>query len=288
MKHLPEGLSSSIASGVTTLCWCWQLTPRTGNALGFTDHDRDVTFNGVTFEASAGFTASEIQDSVGLGIDNLDVTGAVSSEHLSEEGLASGQFDDARVEIYRVDWIAPENRVLMRSGSLGEVRRSGGAFSAEIRGLAHYLNQPTGRVFQYQCDAELGDNRCGVGISASQFTATGAVLELVTMRRLIVSGLESYSHDWFSRGLLTFNGGAADGHAGEVKSHGVIAGDVTVELWEAAPASVEVGQSFTIVAGCDKSVSTCRKKFSNVVNFRGFPHMPGNDFVTTFARSSDR
>ena len=30
---------------------------------------------------------------------------------------------------------------------------------------------------------------------------------------------------------------------------------------------------------CDKRFSTCRNVFSNSANFRGFPHMPGNDAV---------
>ena len=44
------------------------------------------------------------------------------------------------------------------------------------------------------------------------------------------------------------------------------------------------GQTFTITAGCDKHLDTCKAKFANTVNFRGFPHMPGNDFVTAVAR----
>jgi uncharacterized phage protein (TIGR02218 family) len=34
-----------------------------------------------------------------------------------------------------------------------------------------------------------------------------------------------------------------------------------------------------VTVGCDKSHETCRARFDNVLNFRGFPHMPGNDFV---------
>ncbi len=32
---------------------------------------------------------------------------------------------------------------------------------------------------------------------------------------------------------------------------------------------------------CDKSFATCRDVFANAENFRGFPHMPGPDFVLT-------
>jgi uncharacterized phage protein (TIGR02218 family) len=52
---------------------------------------------------------------------------------------------------------------------------------------------------------------------------------------------------------------------------------VTLTLWQRAPSAVEAGDGFTVTAGCDKTLATCKAKFDNVANFRGFPHMPGND-----------
>lgn len=283
MKDLPAGLAAQLASGVTTLCWCWRLNRRDGIVQGFTDHDRDVEFDGTVFEAAAGFTASEVRDSVGLSVDNLEVTGALSSERLAEADLAAGLYDDARVEIFRVDWQEPENRVLMRTGSLGEVRRAGLGFAAEVRGLAHYLQQQEGRVFQYTCDADLGDARCRADISGPAFIATGAILSVSSQRRFSVSGLDEFASGWFSRGLLTFTGGAAASQDIEVKAHVQLAGRVEIELWEPARGPLTVDQPFSVMAGCDKTLATCRGRFSNAVNFRGFPQMPGNDFVTAFA-----
>lgn len=130
MKVLPPGLQEHLNSGATTLCWCWRLTRRDGVKIGFTDHDRDLTFDGTTFEASAGFTPTEMRQSVGLGVDNLEVEAALTSDRLTEDDLAAGLYDDARVEIFRVNWRNPEQRVLMRCGSLGEVSRSGALFRA--------------------------------------------------------------------------------------------------------------------------------------------------------------
>ena len=149
MKELPSGLAAHLATGATTLCWCWRLTRKDGPQQGFTDHDQDLTFDGTAFEAAAGFSASEIKDALGLSVDNLEVTSALTSSRLAEADLAAGLYDDAKVEIWRVNWQSPDQRVLMRSGSLREVKRSGTLFSAEVRGLAHYLQQPKGRLFQY-------------------------------------------------------------------------------------------------------------------------------------------
>lgn len=281
MRTLPAALADALASGVTTLCWCWRIAPRTGPALGFTDHDRDLVFDGTTFEAASGFTASEIRESVGLAVDNLEVESALSSPHLSEAALAAGDFDDARVEIYRVDWTDPESRVLVRCGSIGEVRRAGNAFAAEVRGLAHYLQQTRGRVFQYSCDAELGDSRCGIDLEHPSFRGEGTVTSSLGDRIFATVDLSEFADGWFTRGLLTFVAGDNAGRAVEVKRHQRREHDVTIELWQPPGAPMVAGDTFVITAGCDKQHATCRAKFSNVVNYRGFPHMPGNDFLTS-------
>ncbi len=288
MKHVPEALDAHLRSGATTLCWCWRMTRKDGLVQGFTDHDRDLVFDGVTFEASAGFTASEIKDSVGLSVDNLEVTSALSSERLSEPDLAAGLYDDARVEIFRVNWQDTEQRLLIRSGSLGEVRRAGPRFTAEVRGLAHYLQQPRGRLFQYTCDADLGDTRCGLDAGDSALSNVGSVTTVIDARRFTAAGLSEYASNWFSRGLLTFTSGAAEGQSVEVKRHTSSGGEASIELWHGARMPLLTGQTFTISAGCDKHVATCRDKFFNVANYRGFPHMPGNDFLTaTVAKASE-
>ncbi len=282
MKALDPAFEAHLAGGVTTLAWCWRLTRKDGTKLGFTDHDKDILFDGTTFEAAAGFTASEMRDAVGLSVDNLEVTSALSSERLKEPDLAAGFYDDAKVEIWRVNWQAPAQRVLMRSGSLGEVKRAGGSFTAEVRGLAHYLQQPKGRLFQYTCDADLGDGRCKINLALAAYRGTGALVTVSSARRFTVSGLDTYASEWFARGLLTFTSGAAAGQKVEVRSHVKSGTIVTVELWEPAREPLLAGQAFTITAGCDKHLATCRAKFANAVNFRGFAHMPGNDFVTSY------
>ena len=286
MKNLPPSLQAHLDTGTTTLARCWRLTRRDGTVLGFTDHDRDLAFDATTFAAATGFTATEIKDAVGLSVDNLEVTSALRSDSLNEDDLAAGLYDDAAVEIWRVNWTDPAQRVLMRKGSLGEVRRAGAAFTAEVRGLAHYLQQPKGRLFQYACDADLGDARCTVDLDDSAFRADGVVAAAASARLFTAAGLSGFAGDWFTRGLVTFTSGANANRAQEVKRH--VAGDpAAIELWQPMAQAIEPGDTFIVTAGCDKQFATCRAKFANGVNFRGFPHMPGNDFITAVARSGD-
>jgi uncharacterized phage protein (TIGR02218 family) len=254
--------------------------PVAGAALGFTDHDRGLAFDGVTFEAQAGFEASEIESSLGLSVDNLEASGALDSAQLDAERLRAGDFDHATIEIWRVNWQDVSQRILVRKGHLGEVTHGGSGFTAEVRGLSHLLNQAKGRVFQFGCDATLGDARCTVNLETAAFRGAGSIVASEDNRRFTTAGLGSFANGWFSSGTLTWDTGLNAGRLEEVKLHG--AGGI-IELWQAASFAVEPGDSFAIRAGCDKQFSTCRAKFVNGDNFRGFPHLPGTDFVTTFA-----
>lgn len=287
MKTLPTGMQTHLDTKATTLCWCWRLTRSDGTKLGFTDHDNDLTFDSTTFEAATGFTASEVEDQLGLAVSNVDVSGALDSTKLNEDDLAAGLFDNATVELWRVNWSDVTQRILMRKGALGEVRRGELAFTAEVRGLAHELQQTKGRTFQFQCDADLGDSRCGINLELSTYKGTGTVASLDGTHIFTATGLGSYSDDWFTRGKVTWTSGNNDTHSMEVKLHSNDGSTVTIELWQPMSETIAVSDTFEIRAGCDKFSDTCNTKFSNITNFRGFPHMAGNDFVTAYPNSDD-
>ena len=276
------GLRPHLAGGATTLCWCWKLIDAKGVNLGFTDHDEALAFDGIRFEASTGFAGTEIHSSLGLNVDNLDVAGALQSDSLEEEDVQAGRFDDALVELWLVNWRDPAQRLLLRRGNLGEITRGGQAFTAEVRGLAHRLNQPMGRIYQYGCDAALGDGKCALDITAPAYRASASVAEAFSRRRFAATGLAAYAEDWFARGLLQWTDGDNAGRDGEVRAHRCQEG-VRIELWQAMASPIREGDRFIITAGCDKQFSTCKAKFDNALNFRGCPHMPGSDFVLSYA-----
>lgn len=287
MRQLDPNLQAHLNTGVTTLAWCWRITRNDGVRLGFTDHDRDISFDATVFEASSGLTASEMQSEIGLAVPNLEVTGALRSDRLNADDLAAGLYDRAGIEIFRVNWVSPEQRLLMRKGAIGEVKRGTTAFAAEIRGLADYLQQERGRIYQYSCDADLGDARCGVGLATPALTGAGTVAAMLDARTFTTAGLGAYAEGWFGRGLLTWTGGANRGRAIEVKRHFMAASGPVIEIWQDTAAAIVAGDTFSVSAGCDKQFATCRAKFNNGVNFRGCPHIPGNDFILSYPNSGD-
>jgi uncharacterized phage protein (TIGR02218 family) len=275
MRVLSETFAASLASGVTTLAHVWRVERRDGAVFCFTDHDRALVVDGVSCDPLAGVAGGVMDKSSGLSTDTASIAGALRSDALSEADLARGLWDGARVDVFKLDWSDPAQRVHLFAGRIGEVRRGPSAFEAEVRGLQAQLNAPAGRVFSRHCDAALGDARCAKDIDNATYRGQGVVTAILDGRAFAASGLDGFSDGWFSRGRLVWS----DGVAVEVAAHRALSGSAEIELLDDPGAVLSVGAMFSIYAGCDKRFETCRGKFANAANFRGFPHMPGNDAV---------
>jgi len=283
MRDIPAGLTAHLESSATTLCRCWSLTRRDGLVIGFTDHDRPISFDGVAYQATAGLEAAETTAELGFAIGGGDVAGAFAASGLNEADLARGLYDDARVRIWLVNWAEVEQRLLLEEGFVGEVRRGELGFTAEVRSFAKAFDEERGRLYLRSCSADLGDARCGVTLAP----ATGTVDASDGRLGLVAFGLASYPDGLFTGGRLSFTAGANAGFATEVKRHGVEGDAAVFQLWQTPPSAIEPGDAFRVTPGCDKSFATCRAKFGNGANFRGFPHMPTTDFIIGGVRPGD-
>jgi uncharacterized phage protein (TIGR02218 family) len=281
-------LEAHLAAGVTTVCRCWLVERRDGMRLGFTDHDRDLAFEGVLFRAGTGLSARALSQTTGLAIDNAEAMGALSDAAVTEADIAAGRFDGAAVTAWLVNWADVAERALEFRGAIGEVVRAGGAFRAELRGLAELLGQPRGRVFQRPCSALLGDAACGVDLAAAGYRAERAVEGVEDGRLFRWAAFAGFDDRWFEAGRFTVLTGAAAGLVAAVKGDRLSAAGRVVELWEGLRAPVRPGDVVRLEAGCDKRPDTCRLKFGNFVNFRGFPHIPGEDWLTAYPVAAGR
>jgi uncharacterized phage protein (TIGR02218 family) len=283
MKAMAPGLQAHLDEGTTTLAWCWRIVRADGVVLGFTDHDRALAFDGTTFEAETGLIASEIRTGSDLAVDAQDAEGVLTSGRITETDIADGRWDAAAVEVWRVNWATPSQRVQMRRGTIGEIRRGRMSFVAEVRSLAHILGQTVGRTFQAGCDAALGDARCGVNLEAPAYRGTGSVAAVLRDRAFLAAGLSGFADGWFGFGTVEWTSGPNAGRRAEIITHERAGSDVILTLLEAPVRALAVGQTFAVRAGCDKRIATCATKFANGVNFRGFPTIPGQDTVLRYA-----
>ncbi|WP_170414280.1 DUF2163 domain-containing protein [Ruegeria atlantica] len=274
-----QGLQAHLQSGLTTTCRCWAIRRTDGQVYGFTDHDMELRFDGLTFKASSGLTASAIEQATGLSIDNSEAMGALSDAAIREEDIEAGRFDGANVRAWLVNWVNPDQRVLQFRGSIGEMRRGGGAFHAELRGLTDLLNRPLGRIYQKPCTAVLGDGACRFNVAAPGFQAEAEIVSLSAGSVLQLKGADASDTTWFERGRLDVISGKASGLWASVKQDERIAGGRNVVLWTGISGGLTIGDRVRLTAGCDKRMETCRTKFINLINFQGFPDLPGEDWV---------
>ncbi|OWU85316.1 phage protein [Oceanicola sp. 22II-s10i] len=279
------GLKAHLGTGATTVCHAWRLERADGVVMGFTDHDVDLGFDGLVFRAGSGLTALALQQGTGLAVDNSEAIGALSDAAIREADIEAGRFDGAVLVAWLVNWANVDERQVVFRGTLGEIRRSDGMFRAELRGLTEALNQPVGRVYQRPCSAVLGDGACGVDLGAPGYRAEVAVVAVEDRAVFRFGALDGFDFGWFQRGRLEVLSGAAAGLSGVVKRDVIEGGARRIELWQPVRAEIVAGDMVRLEAGCDRRFETCRLKFDNVLNFQGFPDIPGEDWIMASPRS---
>lgn len=282
MRVLSDELKAQLQSGATTLCHCWVIERADGVSLGFTDHDKDLEVAGVVCRAGTGLDAGALQSGTGLAVDNARAAGVLTDAGIKAAHLRAGLYDRAPVTHYLVNWQDPTDHLVLFAGYLGEVRQDGKRFETELRGLSEDLNRTVGRSYLPRCDRRLGDRVCGFDVSTPGYRLEGTVESVTDNRILRVRGAGAFAERWFENGALTFTSGANAGARIEVKFDTPDGTYRVIELSQEAALPITIGDAFEVLAGCDKRAITCREKFTNFMNFRGFPHLPGEDWLAAY------
>lgn len=281
MRILGSGAESHKDQEVTTFAVCWRVERSDGVTILGTEHDRDLTIETAgfagTYMANAGITGSNVASSSDMSVDNMEVKGAINRGDLqivdlSSADIEAGLFDDAAFIMFLANWSRlTDLPIVLRSGNIGEITRTEeGEYTTELRGLTQRLTRQLLKTYGSSCDAELGDSRCTVNIFA--LTETGTVTAVHSNRAFSVSVTSSSATEedfFFNGGVLTFTSGANDGYGMEVKSCLL---DVTINevlLYLPMTSDVQVGDTFSIRPGCDKTAALCKNRFNNLVNYRG-------------------
>jgi len=266
----------SIENPVRALAFCWRIERADGAGIALTSHDRPLTVGGISYRSDPGVVPSSITRSLGLEPDASEISGALSSAALDDADLGLGRWDGARVHLAAVDWqdeaAAP---IPLLAGQLGDIAISGDSFAAELQGAASRLDEPVCPSTSPECRAELGDRRCRVDLAgrslrAKVLSADGAMLTL-----------DRSLDDRFLFGRLRYLSGANCGRATTMLG----VDGATLRVRDLPRASVEPGCSVEVREGCDKRFQTCIERFGNAANFRGEPHLPGNDLLTRYPGS---
>lgn len=283
-RTIPAALNTHLQGYYQNLALCVKVTRQDAVVMGFTSHDKDLTFGGLTYEAASALDASAVTQQVGTGVDNLDIMGLLQSDKITSGDLRAGVYDGAKIVGSIVNWSSVgDGAAVLISGTIGNVTIKDEIFTAEFRSLiSAFANQvietttPTCRV------AKLGDARCGVALVDYQ---NDEAIEVVTDQHIVrFSDVTVVASDYYSYGRVIWLTGDNAGFVSTVKQHTLSSGNI-IELQEAPPYTMQVGDTATLEAGCNRLITTCQTKFSNAVNFRGEPYLPGNATVMKSERS---
>lgn len=277
---------NSIATTTTSTHGSWGAATLTGGlntTFRFTSHDVDLVIPGDgTYSSSAGFQNTAVESKSDLSVDNLDVVGIFDSDTISLQDLRAGLFDFSDIFIFMVNWSdLTQGAINIRRGKLGEVISSPqGWFNVELRGMTQLLQINFVELYGPDCRADLFDSRCG--LIAANFQCTGHVTVVTDPTHITIhldttpsSPFFQSNDGWFQFGVLKWLTGQNAGRAIELKTWSHTAN--TLEFYVPTGYPVTIGDTFDVWPGCDKSLATCRDKFSNLVNMRAESYLPGND-----------
>lgn len=283
MKNISSALQAHLDGEVTTLAYLVKITRADGTVKGFTTFDRDLIVDGVTYKADGALTPSALESSAGLATDNMDITGILNDADMTDADIVNGLYDHARVDVYACNWAdVTQGSVQLRRGWLGEVLRAGGHYVAELRGLHDLLQRTVGDYATPECRYDLGDTRCTV--SLAPLTVTGAATT-VTDAANFTDTSRSEASGFFNYGKITWTSGVNTGLAMEVKNWD--SATQTFTLWLPMAHAIAVGDAYSVYPGCDKRFTTCKSKFSNGINFGGFPYVPGVGNILKYPNSKE-
>lgn len=279
-RTVGANLKNHLAQVTTTAAILWEITRIDNTVFRFTEADVPISFGGYTYTPVNSGELSVLEQKTGTTADNFDFNMILSAGSLDRVDLIAGKFDSADVKVYLL------NKESVADGAINLVRGKLGEFKVlddhkgiiEFRSLTDLLSQGVGRTYTHECDADLGDSRCGVALGI--YTHVGSVTS-VTSNQTFIDTTRTQADGYFNYGLLTWTSGSNDNLTMEVKVwNGVTK---TFTLVSPMPYNIQVGDGYSAVIGCNKTKSVCRDTFTNIINFRGFAEIPGQDRILEVA-----
>jgi len=241
--------------------------------FGATDRDEDIVTGGIEYKVSLGYTPSNLDTDNDLAPGNSEVEGFLSSIGVNRSLIENGVFDNAFLEwmLYDSDTDTVVKTIL--SGYWGQCQMFNNRYVAEFRSLSQVLQNPVVELISRTCKATFCDAKCGLDIAT--YTRSGIVTAANIDKLYFEASAITETDNFFKYGYVIWKSGNNDNGESEVAQSDE---NGNFRLFEPASYSIHVGDTFHLVEGCDKLKSTCIG-FSNIVNFRGMPDLPGDSYV---------
>lgn len=286
---LNAAASAPSATGMAE-CDLYSFTTNGGSVINFSGAMVPVTFSPTTWALGPTFERGKLQTKLGVEVATVDVT--INSGNAAPDlinGVPWTQFvlglglDNASVVIYRAyfsaaQWAAlpplvPTGTLIAFSGRVTQIKDiSATSMTMTVSSWMVLANVNMGPdIFQAPCLNTVYDGACLA--SRPSFTFNGTVASGGGGPTILGFNTNlTQADDYFTQGALTFTSGANNGLERAVKLYRNASGALQLVL--PLPAAPTVGDTFSISAGCDLTMTTCTNRFNNLIHFRGQPFTP--------------
>lgn len=261
---------------VTEKCQIWTIRRRDGRVFRYTSHDRPVRYNGKLYASCRSLNPSASENASTLGsVGNMELVGLIDDDGISEADLYGGLFDDAYVTVDLIVWgQGSDVPRRLAAGWTGSLQQGETSFNMEVLGAgARIEQQALVQMLTPGCRWVFGSKECGVDVEAMKIAGTVAAAKT---RGVFRADLPSSppGRQWAS-GRVRFISGRNAGQAVEIKSVDFASGEVVT--WVSPGFLPEPGDAIELLPGCDLSRDGGCTLYQNVINFGGFPDVPGSD-----------
>lgn len=259
-----------------------------------------IMSNGEVYKTESGYEFSGYGSTSTFASSSIDLAGILQMGAISQDALASGLYDNARVYLFATSWADPvEDEEPMALMFWGKVEVVDERYTVQLMGAIDVLSQSTGRTYAATCSNALFDetldgnvlpwtqSKCTGPRSApdgpllADYKVTGA-LTSVTDQYSFTDSARGEAADWFAYGFIRFTTGANVGlKPVQIKSYTV---GGAIVLHEAMFYMPEVGDEYEMIPGCRKDADTCKNKYGNKINFAGQDHVPAPSVYSQIGR----
>ena len=278
MHTISDDLKTHLASKNPTIAFCMSIEKADGTFLYLTSHSQNITYSGNVYIATPGATLSGLKTSDSANVDNVDAASNYSSDTVDRADLINNEVRGGAYEYFCINYLDTTMGILTLSkGTVGQTTIKDYDYNVELRSLFQNLQQEVGDLYSPYCRNTVGDAKCQVDIVGS-YTHTGTVLTVTDAKTFTSNSVSPAitDDDYFQYGVLTWTSGDNDAKKMQVRESSYLAGTHTIELDHNQLYAMDIGDTFSVTAGCDLDIDgDCNTKFSNTINFNGEPSVPG-------------
>ncbi len=267
MRTISTQLQAEIDNG--SIANCILITRQDGIKYGFTDCEVSLTVSGQVYVPAPGLQRLRLTTTANAEVSNQEFGSAWVD--VPESDLKGGKFDNCTVEVAWVSWRHPEyGKVVVFTGGLGDIVWADEGFKADVVSFMKNLELILGNTYTAQCRHQLfSQPKTGVigfcGVVDTGYSFAGSISSVIIPKWKF--GINLTKPDkYFANGQITFMSGYNSGLSAVIKIHA----SNEIELFLPTGFVVNVGDTFVIKAGCDKTKNSCKTKFNNIINFGGF------------------